>query len=394
MSPSLLDPKFVGLLACIGFARLICPIRYYPSFCLVATIGLFCFAAPATLILVSAITLLVLYPVHLLTRTGQARSWSRRWTRLIVATGIIVLVMCLLLFKLDRSIEIAPLKGEWIHTQVAGLIGFSYFIFRAIGFIHIQSILHFKESTPVPLLYYVLFPSTLTSGPIQKYQDFREQISNPEPMSFKLAWESTYRITRGFFRKIVLAAGLDKCVQYLLAVNELNIWLSVAIIVFLYLYFYFDFAGYCDIAIGLGLLLGIRVPENFRKPFSATTVAEFWRNWHITLADWLRDQVFIPLGGMRASRRHAAVLAFAIMVMCGLWHGITWSFLAWGLWHGSILCAEGLMGVKPVPPAQRHGPRYWVRVLWTNGRVAVGAIFFLPVESIQRLLIGITSLGI
>ena len=108
------------------------------------------------------------------------------------------------------------------------------------------------------------------------------------------------------------------------------------------------------------------MPENFRKPFLATTVSEFWRNWHITLVDWFRDHVFIPLGGMQTSRTRAATLALLIMVFCGLWHGLTLALLAWGTWHGLLLFSEALSGAIPVPPPLRHGIHYWSRVLWTN----------------------------
>ena len=139
--------------------------------------------------------------------------------------------------------------------------------------------------------------------------------------------------------------------------------------------------------------MGIRVPENFRRPFLATSVSEFWRNWHITLVDWFRDHVFIPLGGMQSNRKQAAALAFLIMTLCGVWHGLTLPFLAWGVWHGLMLASEALLGVRPVPPARRHGVKYWSRVLWTNARVAIAAVFFLPdADNIVRVLSGFVRL--
>jgi alginate O-acetyltransferase complex protein AlgI len=178
-----------------------------------------------------------------------------------------------------------------------------------------------------------------------------------------------------------------------LAIESPTASVSALIVAVLYLYFYFDFAGYSDIAIALGLLLGIKVPENFRKPFLATTISEFWRNWHITLVDWFRDHVFIPLGGMRSSRIGAGALALLIMVLCGLWHGLTLSFLLWGTWHGVALFIEAASGTKPIPPVARHGPRFWWRVLWTNSRVALAGLLFLPdTAAIIRVLRGFTHL--
>jgi alginate O-acetyltransferase complex protein AlgI len=298
------------------------------------------------------------------------------------------MVALLVAFKLYRYFTVPWLGGGWIREEVAALIGFSYFIFRAISFLHIQSILPINESKPWKLLLFTLFPPTLTSGPIQKFQDFRQQVDSPAPLTGPLIGTAVYRITRGYFRKMVVAYVLNEFVAKLLVAQPTAVT-SIATVALLYLFFYYDFAGYSDIAIGFGLLIGIRVPENFRKPFLATTISEFWRNWHITLVDWFRDQVFIPLGGMRVSRIHAAFLAFIVMVLCGLWHGLTLSFLAWGVWHGTMLFTEAVFGVKPIPPALRHGTKYWLRVLWTNTRVALGAIFFLPDPgTIIRLLRG------
>jgi alginate O-acetyltransferase complex protein AlgI len=281
------------------------------------------------------------------------------------------------------------LGGPWLRTDVLALVGFSYFIFRAISFLHIQAILKKTESNPLAVLWYTLFPPTLTSGPIQKYQDFRQQLSTPVPLTRSSVLEATYRITRGYFRKVVLAFLLNQGITKVLGLEQLNLLTSVLLVALLYFYFYFDFAGYSDIAIGFGLLIGIRVPENFRKPFLATNVSEFWRNWHITLVDWFRDHVFIPLGGMQTTRVRAAAIAFLIMVLCGLWHGLTLALLAWGVWHGLLLVSEAIAGSRPVPPSQRHGPNYWARVLWTNARVALGCIFFLPAsDSMLKVLSG------
>jgi alginate O-acetyltransferase complex protein AlgI len=197
-----------------------------------------------------------------------------------------------------------------------------------------------------------------------------------------------YRILRGCFRKLVLAFILNELVRRLLPLDQ-TVLVSAASIVLLYLYFYFDFAGYSDMAIGYGLLMGIRVPENFRRPFLATTISEFWRNWHITLVDWFRDHVFWPLGGMK-SRVRAGLVALLVMVLCGLWHGPTLGLLIWGTWHGSLLLMEAVTGVRPLPPSLRHGPRFWARILWTNAAVAAASTLFLPdLHSAARILSGL-----
>ena len=378
ISASLLDLRFVALLAAIALLRPFIPQRFYIGFGTISSALVVGFAAPQTFIVIAAVTLFYLYPLHRLMRAAGERGYSKLVSKWLLGLGIGGLIALLLIFKLYRNFTVPWLSGPWLAPKVLALIGFSYFIFRAISFLHIQTILKIDERRPWALLWYTLFPPTLTSGPIQKYQDFRQQVSAPMPLSRSLAWTAAYRITRGYFRKVVLAFALNEAITRVLAANQLTVVTSILVVALFYLYFYFDFAGYSDIAIGFGLLMGIKVPENFRKPFLATTVSEFWRNWHITLVDWFRDHVFIPLGGMQTSRTRAAMLAFLIMVLCGLWHGLTLSLLAWGAWHGLLLLSEGLSGSRPVPPALRQGINYWSRVLWTNARVAFGCIFFLP----------------
>lgn len=371
--------------------RLPWPARYFRVYGAFGSALLLGATSPSTAIAISAITLFYLFPLHRLWRTVAHRADSSNLKRIMLPLGVGGLVVFLILFKVYRHFTVPWLEGPWLQSQVLSIIGFSYFLFRAISFMHIQKILDIDERTPWGLLFYTLFPPTITSGPIQTFQDFRHQLDNPIPLSVSSLGTATYRITRGYFRKVIVAYALNEAVEYLLGLPELTFSISVITVTLLYLYFYFDFAGYSDIAIGFGLLMGIKVPENFRKPFLATSVTEFWRNWHITLVEWFRNNVFIPLGGMRSSRIHSAFLAFLIMLLCGLWHGLTLSFLMWGFWHGFILFLEAVTGSKPMQPSLRRGPKYWLRLLWTNARVAAGCILFLPdSNTIFRVLNGFT----
>lgn len=373
----------------LGLLRAAWPTRGYTLLGALGGAAVVAVAAPSTFVVVGIITLGFLYPIHRLTCWLRATNRNEAAHRVLVPASIAVLVTLLVATKAYRFFTIPWISNEHLTAHLVSLIGFSYYLFRAINFLYIQSLLKLDERTPWGLLFFTFFPPTLTSGPIHKYQDFRSQLGHPEPLSKSLLTQVGYRLTRGYFRKVVVAFMLNEWSTRLLAIENPTIYISVLSITVLYLYFYFDFAGYSDIAIALGLLLGIKVPENFRKPFSATTVSEFWRNWHITLVDWFRDHVFIPLGGMKGSRLHAGVLALLIMVLCGLWHGITLNFLIWGAWHGVALLLEAISGTKPIPPSLRHGPHYWWRVFWTNSRVALACILFLPdTQTILRILGG------
>lgn len=387
LNPTLLDTRFVLLLAATGLMRLWFPARWYVPTGVLCSAALLLFSAPTTLVVILVVTLAYLYPIGLAIRRAKSHHSGKRMARRWLWIGVGGLVLLMVVFKLQRQFSLPFLSSRLLNAQVASLIGFSYFLFRAINYLYILYLTDMPDRSPWTLLFYTLFPPTITSGPIQKYADFHKQTTAPVRLGVDTITEATYRITRGYFRKICVAFLFDELVQSLLAQESLTAYASLLTIASLYLYFYFDFAGYSDIAIGFGLLLGIRVPENFRQPLLATSITEFWRHWHITLADWFRDHVFIPLGGMRTSRMRAASVALLIMVVCGLWHGVTAMYVLWGLWHGLALFLEGVMGSKPMAPRERRGPRYWVRVARTNAIVAIGALFFLPSADTALLIL-------
>ncbi len=377
LSSSFFDFKYVLLLCLLGGLRLVWPRRHYELF-VALSIGLVVgLATPRTLLVIGGITALFIFPLHRLKRLAVARNWPAAVSAPLVPVGIGLLVLLLVVFKMYQEFTVPWLGGEHVRAEVLMVVGFSYFIFRAISVLRIQSLLKLDERSPWKMLCYTLFPPTLASGPIQKYQDFSAQMLNPAPLTRALLYDAGYRLSQGYFRKVVLAAITDLAMKHFLA-RPLTPLTSTLVMILFYLYLYFDFAGYSDMAIGFGLLLGIRVPENFRKPFLATSISEFWRNWHITLVDWLRDNVYIPLGGMKCSRWWAGALALLIMFLCGLWHGLNVPFGVWGLWYGGWMALEAVSGTGPLPPAQRHGARYWGRVLWTNARVALACLLFLP----------------
>jgi alginate O-acetyltransferase complex protein AlgI len=376
LTASLLDLQFLALLGLLCLSRVLWPRRHYAILGALASAALVALASRHTFVAIACLTLFYIFPAHRLMRAFG--STDARRTRLLLFVSIAGLVSLLVVYKLYQNFPVPILGSSRLRPEVVALVGFSYFLFRAISFFHIQSILPIDERSPWPLLYFFFFPPTLTSGPIQKYQDFRQQLTSPAPLTREALGSATYRITRGYFRKLFVASSLNGGVEWLFAHAGTSAYVSIAIVTLLYLYFYYDFAGYSDIAIGFGHLLGIHVPENFRRPFLATSITEFWRNWHITLVDWFRDQLFIPMGGMSGGRFRAGALALLIMVLCGLWHGVTYSFLLWGTWHGTMLFAEAVSGSKPLPPSRRHGWNYWFRVSWTNARVAIASVLFLP----------------
>ena len=229
----------------------------------------------------------------------------------------------------------------------AAIIGTSYFALRAMALWFDAA--HGK-SGPVTfpgVLAYLLFFPTFVSGPIDRYARFSADVATPRPVDADAVDEALWRGVLGLFKKVVLADTLlalclpagDAFVPRLHAMTQGQAWLAF------YAYaarIYLDFSGYSDVAIAVALLLGVRVPENFRSPYLARNITDFWKRWHISLSEWLRDYIFLP-AGMKLSRGIfkgqslkagccAALLAFAL---CGLWHGLALNFLIWGLLHGA-----------------------------------------------------------
>lgn len=177
---------------------------------------------------------------------------------------------------------------------------------------------------------FALFFPTLLAGPIKRYQSFvptgrlRE-----EDLAYGLG-----RMLIGLGKKLLIADSVAPFALRLLVPDQtspLGLWLAM------YAYaaqIYFDFSGYSDLAIGAARLLGYRVPENFDWPYLATDLPSFWRRWHISLSSWIRDYLYIPLGGNRGGRVRVSLNLIAVMALCGLWHGPAWHFVVWGIWHG------------------------------------------------------------
>jgi alginate O-acetyltransferase complex protein AlgI len=191
---------------------------------------------------------------------------------------------------------------------------------------------------------YALFTSFfphLVAGPILRPKEFLAHLQPKLMPTRPLApAEATFLIARGFFKKLVLADSLAVAIDPFFANITHPSTAGVWSLPYIYLYalqIYFDFSGYTDIARGLGLWFGFRWPENFNWPYLATSVQDFWRRWHMTLSRFLRDYLYIPLGGSRGEPLHTAAALMITMLLGGLWHGPSWSFMLWGGLHGCFL---------------------------------------------------------
>lgn len=197
-------------------------------------------------------------------------------------------------------------------------------------------------------LYIILFPK-LIAGPIIRYHEIADQISDRsknENADYRLT--GFIRFIIGLSKKVLIANTLGAQADAVFALNYNEIpaftaWLGILAYTF---QIYFDFSGYSDMALGLGKLLGFKFPENFNNPYTSGSITEFWRRWHITLGNWMRNYLYIPLGGNRVpSKKRLYFNLWFVFLASGLWHGASWSFVVWGAFHGFFLVLERL-GLK------------------------------------------------
>ena len=247
-------------------------------------------------------------------------------------------------------------------------VGVSFFTFQSISYV---VDIYRKEVTPVKnffdYAFFVSFFPQLVAGPIVRARDFIPQISQPFKLNHTdFSW-SIIQIAKGFIKKIVLADYIaihfiDKVVD---APEAFPGFISILAMWGYSLQIYGDFSGYTDIAIGVSRLMGFRLLENFNSPYKAISVADFWRRWHKSLGSWLRDYLYIPLGGSRGGSRVLVISLMGTMLLGGLWHGASWNFVLWGAMHGILLlCHRRLIKLSQIKHLFTIAPRFTILIGW------------------------------
>lgn len=226
--------------------------------------------------------------------------------------------------------------------RIALPLGISFYTFQAISYL-----VDTYRGTTLPqrnlakLGLYISFFPQLIAGPIVRYQDMIAQIRQRE-RSWGLTAEGLRRFLIGLAKKVLIANTLATVVEEIFALDfaSMDAFTAWAGVLLYAGQLFFDFSGYSDMAIGLGLLFGFRLPENFRFPYASTSIRDFWRRWHITLGAWFRDYLYIPLGGSRGGAWLTLRNLLLVFLATGFWHGAAWAFLLWGLWHGLFIVLE------------------------------------------------------
>lgn len=246
-------------------------------------------------------------------------------------------------------------------------LGISFFTFELIHYI----VDVYKGKKPVfnivEFFLFVFFFPTLIAGPIKRFENFIPQIKKPK-VNWDLITYGTFLIIKGLFKKIVLANTLGNFVSYGFENTNNSLLILLGIYAFS-LQIYFDFSGYTDIGRGSAAILGIKIPENFLSPYLAQNIQDFWRRWHITLMSWLRDYLYIPLGGSRKKRTWNILIVF---FASGLWHGAAWHYVIWGMYHGALMIIH-----RALSPLKSFGKlNKYISIFITFNLVTFGWIFF------------------
>lgn len=268
-------------------------------------------------------------------------------------------------------------------------LGFSYIAFRLLHTLRDRQTGRLPPVGLAEYVVYMLFFPALTAGPIDRIERFLTDLRQPLALTPEDWTEAGRRVVVGLVKKFVLADSLA-----LIALNGVNAWqVHTAAWTWVLLYaftfqIYFDFSGYTDIAIGLGRLLGIHLPENFSAPYLKPNLTQFWNNWHMTLTQWFRSYFFNPLTrALRSAKKQLPtpliilVAQLSTMVLIGLWHGVSANFVLWGLWHGTGLFIHNRWS-EFTRPRSGHLPRPWAKVLGAGSTlltfqyVALGWVFF------------------
>jgi alginate O-acetyltransferase complex protein AlgI len=348
--------------------------QLWKPFIVVASYVFYGYASWRFCILLAAVTLGNQAAAILLGRTPDER--RRKW---IVGAAVALDLGVLAVFKyygffvqnVDDALHPSGLDLPLPLLTIALPVGVSFFTFQAISYVVDVKRRLVEPAKTIDVAIYLSFFPHLVAGPIVRAREFLPQLASPRDPERVAVGSGIALIALGLVKKLAIAdflarAVVDPVFAVPNAYSGPDLWLAA------YAYtaqIYCDFSGYTDMAIGLALLMGYVFPQNFRSPYRATGFQDFWRRWHMTLSRFLRDFLYIPLGGNRKGRWKTYRNLILTMVLGGLWHGAAWTFVLWGLLHGVGLATERALGGRLKVPG-------WLRWLVTFHLIVAGWILF------------------
>jgi len=281
---------------------------------------------------------------YLVARGIDAWRGQRRATLLLVL-GITIDLALLGYFKYASFAVRTAVEVGLVHTAVPSIIlplGISFFTFHKISYkVDVHRGTAVVRKNPLDLLLYILFFPQLIAGPIIRYHDVATELVRRKVLVSDFA-TGIRRFGIGLAKKMLVANTVGAVADQVFGLDSTHLgtlaaWIGLTCYT---LQIYFDFSGYSDMAIGLARMFGFHFLENFDHPYASRSITEFWRRWHISLSRWFRDYLYIPLGGNRGPLWRTYLNLSVVFALCGLWHGASWNFVLWGLFHGSLLVAE------------------------------------------------------
>jgi len=289
---------------------------------------------------------------------GLAVGPGRRFSGLLLTLAVILNLGCLFWFKYSGMFTAftESLRSHWPslgipHLQLPAIIlpiGISFYTFHGISYVVDVHLGKVRACTSLLdyTCYYTLFPQ-LVAGPIVRYSEVHHYFTQRRVDANDL-YEGGARFIVGLAKKTLIANQVSLLADAVFGLDAHRLgatsaWLGLWAYA---LQIYFDFSGYSDMALGLGRILGFRFPENFDYPYSARSIKEFWRRWHMTLSRFYRDYLYIPLGGNRCGTLRTSINLVLVFALCGLWHGASINFVIWGLFHGFFLVLERLLELR------------------------------------------------
>ena len=341
---------------------------------LLAVVSLVFYASGAhALVFMFMVSILFNFAAGLLIAQARERGAAQRATwgmRVAVAVNLAVLLFwkyaVFAVHQLDSLVSGIGVSGPSVPSITLPL-GISFFTFHGISYVvdvsrgtarPMRSVANFGQ-------YMAFFPQ-LIAGPIIRYHQIDEQIRNPPPRSQRMAdiAEGFPRFALGLTKKVVIADPLGGVATVAFALpghpSFGTAWLGALAYT---VQIYFDFSGYTDMAIGMARMFGLGFPENFHRPYSAVSMTDFWRRWHMTLSRWFRDYVYIPLGGSKGTQKQTIRNLWFVFLLTGAWHGAAWTFVLWGIYNGSLLVLERVSGAAAMDPRRLAVPRRAVTFL-------------------------------
>ncbi len=277
------------------------------------------------------------------TRSSKVKTWA---VRLGVSFNLAILGWFKYTTFLLGNLNTALGGDALVVPEIILPIGLSFLAFQSISYVIDVA----RGDAPAAkklsdfLAFSSLFPQ-LIAGPVLRYKDLAHQFEH-RMHSLSLFSRGLRRFLQGLAMKLLVADSVAPLADRMFALSDPTMteaWLGAAAYSIQLL---FDFAGYSAMAIGLGLMIGFHFPENFNAPYVSRSITEFWRRWHISLSSWLRDYLYVPLGGNRRGKLKTYRNLLLTMVLGGIWHGANWTFVIWGMWHGGLMAIERALGAK------------------------------------------------